>query len=196
MILHRSRYRGVRPSGNPELPWYALHKVKGVPITYGGPFATEREAARDYDAFVRSLGPCNPRRLNFPREVPAPAPGTHAPPPPPITDAERREVLTACREILDDGLFPSADRLVPRFRGASRTRLRQIRDEAIEAGLITPGPRGGHGLLGRTAADLEEVKERTARVRAEKVARGEVPRPVEMKVIRDRQYDRWFMGRS
>jgi hypothetical protein len=193
MILRRSRYRGVRPSGNPALPWYALHKVKGVPITYGGPFATEREAARDYDAFVRSLGPCNPRRLNFPREVPAPE---TRPVPAPIADAERQAVIVACREILDDGLFPSADRLVPRFRGASRTRLRQIRDEAIEAGLIAPRPRGGHGLLGRTAAELEEVKERTARVRAEKVARGELPRPVELKVVRDRQFDRWFIGRS
>jgi hypothetical protein len=144
--------------------------------------------------FVRSLGPCNPRRLNFPREVPAPDPETHAPPPP-ITDDERREVLAACREILDDGLFPSADRLLPRFRGASRKRLRQVRDEAIAAGLFVPIPLGWHGLLGKTNEERDEVKERTEKIRKEKIKRGEVPRPVELKVIRDRQFDRWFIGR-
>lgn len=196
MILQHSRYRGVRPSGDPEFPWLAVLKVKGVPMTTAGPFATDVEAALTFDAFRRSRGPCRPCRLNFPNE--ADAPGripkrrrTQAP----IPDGERREVLDACREILADGVYPSVARLAKRFPRTDLKRLARIRDEAAEAGLIVLGPAGGHGLLGITEAERKEVKKRTKAIRKEKVARGEVARPVEMRVIRDRQYDTWFVGR-
>jgi hypothetical protein len=105
----------------------------------------------------------------------------------PIGDDERQAVIDACHAIVADGLYPSVARLRHRFPGQAGQRLAAIRDEAIEAGLVVPGPVGGIGLNGRTAAEIEEVAERTEKIRKEKVARGEVPRPVELHVVHDRR---------
>jgi hypothetical protein len=107
--------------------------------------------------------------------------------PDPIGDDERREVIDACRAIVADGLYPSLARLRHRFPGQAGQRLAAIRDAAIEAGLIVPGPVGGIGLNGRSDKELKEVAERTEAIRREKVDRGEVPRPVELRIVRDRR---------
>jgi hypothetical protein len=105
----------------------------------------------------------------------------------PIGDDERREVIDACHAIVADGLYLSVARLRHRFPGRDGHRLAAIRDEAIEAGLIVPGTPSGAGLNGRSDKEIEEVKERTEAIRKEKVARGEVPRPVELHVVHDRR---------
>jgi hypothetical protein len=107
--------------------------------------------------------------------------------PDPIGDDERREIIDACHAIVADGLYPSVTRLRHRFPGRAGQRLAAIRDGAIEAGLIVPGTPSGAGLNGRTAAEIKEVKDRTEAIRKEKVARGEVPRPVELRVAHDRR---------
>jgi hypothetical protein len=107
--------------------------------------------------------------------------------PDPIGDDERREVIDACRAIVADGLYPSVARLRHRFPGQAGQRLAAIRDAAIEAGLIVPGRPSGAGLNGRSDKELKEVAERTEAIRKEKVARGEVPRPVELRVVHDRR---------
>jgi hypothetical protein len=117
--------------------------------------------------------------------------------PAPIGDDERREVVDACHAIVADGLYPSVARLRHRFPGRDGHRLAAIRDGAIEAGLVVPGTPSGAGLNGRTAAELKEVAERTEAIRKEKVARGEVPRPVELRVVHDRRpTDRRTIGGS
>jgi hypothetical protein len=105
----------------------------------------------------------------------------------PIGDDERQAVIDACHAIVADGLYPSVARLRHRFPGQAGQRLAAIRDAAIEAGLVVPGPVGGIGLNGRTDKELEEVEDRTEAIRKEKVARGEVPRPVELRVVHDRR---------
>jgi hypothetical protein len=60
-----------------------------------------------------------------------------------------------------------------------------------------PGTPSGAGLNGRSAAEIEEVKERTEAIREEKVARGETPRPVELHVVHDRRpMSRRTIGRN
>jgi hypothetical protein len=107
--------------------------------------------------------------------------------PAPIGEDERQAVIDACHVIVADGQYPSVARLRHRFPGQAGQRLAAIRDVAIEAGLIVPGTPSGAGLNGRSAAEIEEVAERTEAIREEKVARGEVPRPVELRVVHDRR---------
>jgi hypothetical protein len=117
--------------------------------------------------------------------------------PEPIGDDERQEVIDACHAIVADGLYPSVARLRHRFPGRAGQRLAAIRDEAIEAGLIVPGTPSGAGLNGRTDKELKEVEDRTEAIRKEKLARGEVPRPVELRVVHDRRpTDRRTIGRN
>jgi hypothetical protein len=159
---------GVRPTG-PELavriPWQSRDDLIRV---------RNRLVARG--DLPRAAGRTSP-----PKAHPAPA-----------RACDPQAVLDACRAILAEGLRPTDARLAHRFRGCDRDELARIRDEAVATGLIEPGPIAPHGLF---EAESEQVKERTEMVRREKVERGEVARPVELKVIRDRQFDRWFIGR-
>jgi hypothetical protein len=154
---------GVRPSG-PEL----AARI---------PWRTAKELVR-----IRN-------RLVARGDLPARAgrPSSRGRVPEPIGDDERQEVVDACRAIVADGRYPSVARLRHRFPGRAGQRLAAIRDAAIEAGLVVPGPVGGIGLNGRSAAEIKEVAERTEAIRKEKVARGEVPRPVELHVVHDRR---------
>jgi hypothetical protein len=117
--------------------------------------------------------------------------------PDPVGDDERREVIDTCHAIVADGFYPSVARLRHRFPGRAGQRLAAIRDGAIEAGLIVPGTPSGAGLNGRSAAEIKEVKDRTEMIRREKVDRGEVPSPVELRVVHDRRpTGRRTIGRS
>jgi hypothetical protein len=98
---------------------------------------------------------------------------------------------------LDEGLAPTNARLAHRFQRYDPKRLAAIRDAAIEAGLVVPGPVGGIGLNGRSDKELKEVAERTEAIRKEKIARGEVARPVELRVAHDgRPTSRRTIGES
>jgi hypothetical protein len=125
--------------------------------------------------------PCAAGRTSPPKARPAP-----------VRACDPQAVLAACRAILAEGLRPTDARLAHRFRNCDRGELARVRDEAVAAGLIELGPVAPHGL---SEADQKEIDKRTEMIRREKVKRGEVARPVELKVIRDRQFDTWFIGR-
>ncbi|KAH8051437.1 hypothetical protein JL720_15149 [Aureococcus anophagefferens] len=63
----KSQYRGVCASGSSAKPWRATLKVDGKPVNLGS-HATEEEAARVYDKYIRehNLLGTNRRKLNFP----------------------------------------------------------------------------------------------------------------------------------
>ena len=64
----KSQYRGVSPSGNSTNPWRVTIKVDGKPVNLGS-HATEEEAARVYDKYLREhnlVGTDHRRKLNFP----------------------------------------------------------------------------------------------------------------------------------
>ena len=62
----KSQYRGVSPSGNSTNPWRVTIKVDGKPVNLGS-HATEEEAARVWDKFIRDYDLVGTRRkLNFP----------------------------------------------------------------------------------------------------------------------------------
>jgi hypothetical protein len=161
---------GVRPTG-PEL-------VVRIPWRSGDDLIRVRNRLVARGQLPHAAG----RRSSPPKVRPAPA-----------RACDPEAVLAVCRTILAEGLRPTNARLAHRFRGCDPGELVRIRDEAIAAGLIEPGPIAPHGL---SEAESEQVKERTEMVRREKIARGEVPMPVILRVVRDRQFDRWFVGRT
>ena len=63
----KSQYRGVRPSGRSANPWRARVSIDEREVNLGG-HATEEEAARAYDKYIRdhNLVGTRTRKLNFP----------------------------------------------------------------------------------------------------------------------------------
>ncbi len=55
-IIDGRIYRGVRPSYNPELPYFAHCQTTGRSPKLAGPFRTFLEAAQAFDAFHRERG--------------------------------------------------------------------------------------------------------------------------------------------
>jgi hypothetical protein len=158
----------------------ACIELLAVGVRPTGPELAARIPWRSRDDLIRVRN-----RLVARGDLPRAA-GRTSPPkarPAPARECDPQAVLDACRVILAEGLRPTDARLAHRFRGCDRGELARVRDEAVAAGLIEAGPIAPHGLF---EAESEQVKERTEMVRAEKIARGEVARPVELKVVKDR----------